>query len=187
MHLSLETATHLSLSCNVFTLFPLDFCYILLIFAWQKIPSGCTPNQLKKSRKEVLGSGRCPLGLCLDICRGDFLLSEQWSPLEKDSKPLSVFGICQGYEVQQHATKPKFLLAYMKKTEQDMWACKIPSCLICLFVLSVNSGFQKWNNFLWFHNRQIFYFGPLFFWNNWTQLLEPTRLLFIQFLTLWQM
>lgn len=63
----------------------------------------------------MLGSGRYPLDLCLDIYRG-----EQRSPVEKYSKPLSEFGICQGYKVQQHANKTKFLLAYMKKTEQDM-------------------------------------------------------------------
>lgn len=118
----------------------------------KRFPLDMPPTGLRKQQEKVLGSGRCPLGLCLDICRGHFLLSEQWSPVE-DSKPLSEFEICQGYEAQQHDTKTKFLLVYMKKTEQDMWACvRFPHAWYAFF-FSGDSGFQKWNPYFWSHNR----------------------------------
>lgn len=121
MHLNLKTATHLSLSCHVFTLFPVYFLYILLIFICQKIPSGSTSNQVKKTAGESAEIWQTSFRFMFRYLQRSFSL-KQWSPMEKDSKPLSEFGIYKGYEVQQHATKTKFLPACMKKAKQDMWA-----------------------------------------------------------------
>lgn len=52
---NLKTVTHLSLSCHVFTLFPVYFLCILLIFACQKILSERTSNQLRKTAGESAG------------------------------------------------------------------------------------------------------------------------------------